>query len=324
MVSVVIPVYNVEKYLKECLDSVLAQTFKDLQVILVDDGSTDQSGKICDEYAAKDDRVTVIHQSNKGAAEAKNTALEQIKGEYFVFVDSDDYLENNMIETLLTAAKKAQADIVECGFIDEYKQKSQVHELTSENKEYTMKSYMKYYIENWNASLLWNKIFKTDVLKDIRFRHERRCIDDEFFTYKLVLKSEKIVVIPGAYYHYRKRKSGAVGNEKNQAQITLDVIEMMRERYDTIAKHDAELGKIYLYHMDDFCLYMLNEYKIDNLRIKAIKKLIKDCLGDTIKNKYGAVLNLNLIKTLLMPASYLMKKNHYQGKKEEDLTIYFE
>lgn len=98
LISVIVPVYNVEKYIRECLDSIVNQTYKNLQIILVDDGSTDNSGKICDEFAKKDSRITVVHQENQGAGVAKNTGLELIEGEYFSIIDSDDYIDLSMYE----------------------------------------------------------------------------------------------------------------------------------------------------------------------------------------------------------------------------------
>ena len=117
-VSVVIPVYNVEKYLPECLDSVIDQTYKNLQIIIVDDGSTDSSGKICDEYAEKDNRIIVVHQKNAGAGAAKNTALKIADGKYLAFVDSDDFLELDAFEHMVSILAKNSADIVQCCYRD--------------------------------------------------------------------------------------------------------------------------------------------------------------------------------------------------------------
>ena len=105
LVSVIIPVYNVERYLKKCIDSILNQTYKNLEIILVDDGSTDCSSKICDEYAKNDTRILVIHKANGGQSEARNIGISESKGEYIFFVDSDDYIEYNAIETMLEIAE---------------------------------------------------------------------------------------------------------------------------------------------------------------------------------------------------------------------------
>ena len=115
-ISIIIPVFNVENYLKRCLDSILAQTFREFQVYIVDDGSTDQTGVICDEYAKKDKRITVIHKQNEGVSIARNTAIEMATGEYFLFFDGDDHVEENCLEELYEAAVHQNADAVLYGY----------------------------------------------------------------------------------------------------------------------------------------------------------------------------------------------------------------
>ena len=117
-ISIIIPVYNVEKYLNKCLNSVIEQTYKNIEVILIDDGSTDNSGKICDEYAKNDIRIKIIHQQNGGVSTARNNGLEHATGKYITFVDSDDYIEKEMIETMAKKIMKKNADIVICGVTD--------------------------------------------------------------------------------------------------------------------------------------------------------------------------------------------------------------
>ena len=114
MISVIIPVYNVEKYLNECLNSVCSQTFENLEIILVDDGSTDDSSKICDEWSAKDSRVRVIHQLNAGLSEARNSGLKYCKGDYILYIDSDDSIEEDLVESLMNLIEKHNVDIAMC------------------------------------------------------------------------------------------------------------------------------------------------------------------------------------------------------------------
>lgn len=116
LISIIVPVYNVEKYLKECIDSVISQTYKNLEIILVDDGSTDKSGEICDEYSKKDSRIKVIHKENGGLSDARNVALDIAKGEYIGFVDSDDYVEKDMFETLYKLAEEHNTEISSISF----------------------------------------------------------------------------------------------------------------------------------------------------------------------------------------------------------------
>ena len=167
-VSIIIPVYNVEKYLAECLDSVINQTYSNLQIIVVDDGSTDASGQICDEYAEKDNRITVIHQVNAGAANAKNTGLDNVKGDYVTFVDSDDWVELNWIETMTDAMEKYDVDVVECGFDRVYADSIGEGKIYQDGEILTVEDYFRQYNENWVSVIFWNKLFKASLTKDIR------------------------------------------------------------------------------------------------------------------------------------------------------------
>ncbi len=122
-ISIIVPVYKVEKYLKKCVDSILAQTFSDFELILVDDGSPDNSGRICDDYAKKDARVRVVHKQNGGLSSARNAGIEVAKGKYLGFVDSDDYIAEDMYELLYKAIIKEEADLSICGIYDVYEEK---------------------------------------------------------------------------------------------------------------------------------------------------------------------------------------------------------
>ena len=120
LVSVIIPVYNVSRYLPQCFDSVISQTYRNLEIIVIDDGSTDDSGSICDQYAEKDDRIHVIHTDNRGLASARNLGLENVSGEYISFIDSDDWIEPQTIEMRIGAALETEADIVNARYCSEY------------------------------------------------------------------------------------------------------------------------------------------------------------------------------------------------------------
>ena len=123
LISIIVPIYNVEKYLKKCIDSIINQTYKNLEIILVDDGSPDNCGKICDEYAKKDNRIKVIHKENGGVSSARNVGVENATGEYIGFVDSDDYIEKDMYEVLINNLKKENADISIISNYEVYKNK---------------------------------------------------------------------------------------------------------------------------------------------------------------------------------------------------------
>lgn len=212
-ISVIVPVYNAEKYLNECVDSILAQTLQDIEVILVDDGSTDNSPAICDEYAEKDSRVVVIHKENGGVSAARNAGLDVVKGEYVAFVDSDDYIDTEMYEKMFEQITEYNCDVVMCDCIKEYatgrelythnvrggfyssnqlKTEYYPHLLIMENVEYPAT------ISNW---LL---LFKREYAKKVRYLEGVRYSEDLLFGAKLMYLVESFYYMKGqAYYHYR-------------------------------------------------------------------------------------------------------------------------
>lgn len=248
-VSIVIPVYNVQRYLCQCLDSILAQSYQNWEAILVDDGATDDSGAICDRYACSDSRFRVIHKENGGAASAKNAGLDVVSGEYVAFIDSDDYVEPRWLEKLMATAEAEQADLVEFDFDRVYPTHSEPGNQYQEPiRIFTPREYLGQYLENWTSSLFWTKLIRAELVHKIRFREERRCIDDEFFTYKVVSGAARIVRISDVLYHYRQRSSSAVFNVKNRRQIADDALEVLIERYEWVCSRFPELRQSYLSH----------------------------------------------------------------------------
>lgn len=170
LISVIIPVYNTEKYIKKCVESVLAQTWKDFELILVDDGSKDSSPEICDEYSKADSRIKVIHKNNEGPGIARNVALDNSSGEYISFVDSDDWIKPEMFEKMVTTAEKYNADIVVCGY--SYFNGIEIKDsyISEGFKLYDRSSLMKDYISSSNITpASWNKLFKRFLFDNIRF-----------------------------------------------------------------------------------------------------------------------------------------------------------
>lgn len=251
-VSIIIPVYNVEKYLRECLDSVTGQTYKNLQIILVDDGSTDSSGDICDEYAREDARITVVHQDNQGAGAAKNTGLELVEGEYLSLIDSDDYIDVKFYETMLHAMEKYDVDVVQClldnCFVDNiYKRK--YHFPSSKARKMKSKQFLFETLYDWKYAIFANKVFKTKLLEMARFPVGRK-IDDEFFTYKLIGNAKTIVNINEYLYHYRMRQSSVMNNNSG-GKLQQDRLDCFRERFDYIEQRFPSLKREYYKHLSN-------------------------------------------------------------------------
>lgn len=204
-ISVIIPVYNVEQYLKKCLDSVLAQSIKNYEIILVDDGSTDSSGYICDQYASTDDRITVIHKHNGGLSDARNIGYEASVGDYIFFLDSDDWIEQNALEMLFDTAKKYGADIVISNFFyaydDHFEIACSISETSVLNREQAMSELIR---EKMFQSFAWGKLFKRDLLIGVPFP-VGKLYEDIYWAHIIFDKISKAVFIPESLCNYYQR-----------------------------------------------------------------------------------------------------------------------
>lgn len=294
-ISVVIPVYNVEKYLSECLDSVVNQTYKNLQIILVDDGSTDFSGKICDVYAEKDNRITVVHQKNAGAGAAKNTGLELIDGDYFSIIDSDDYIELDMYEKMVNSLEKYNSDIAQCLFRnvfvnDSFDRKYKIK--GNYPKVLTSKKFLSELLYDWKYAIFWNKLFKSSLLKEIRFPVGRK-IDDEFFTYKLVCNAKKVVNIDNILYNYRMRKT-SVMNENDTDRLIYDRIDCFIERYNYVSNVFPSLKKKYNLKLYDDLLYFKDSAK-NNGKILSLINNFSRKKSNGFDKLYQKIMNNKLV-----------------------------
>lgn len=270
LISVVVPVYNVEKYLKESLDSIVNQTYHNLQIILVDDGSTDNSGAICDKYAEKDDRITVIHQKNEGAGSAKNTGLKYVKGDYLSIIDSDDYIEKNMYEKMLHYMKENDAEIVQCNLKFVFANGVSDVSWVKNHKEglINKQTYFEELLSEWKCAIFWNKLFKTKLLKDTLFPTNRK-IDDEFFTYRLIFETNRIFNVKDVFYNYRMRKS-SVMNDSDNSRLISDRVDCFVERYEFISKNEPVLKKAYYNHLSDLLVFFYNQAVSDELKKKLV------------------------------------------------------
>ena len=238
LISVIVPVYNVEKYLRRSIDAIINQTYKNLEIILVDDGSTDNSGKICDEYAALDKRVKVIHKENSGQAGAINLALDCANGEYIGFSDPDDYINKNFYKNLYILAEKYNTDITECSMVkvkeEDDVQKVYIEEFEvqeNENVEFfdgiggIRKLFGEDFAEYLETIVKVNKIYKKQVFENIRFSEVR--IYEEWGTmYKLYYNTKKNLKMHKVQYVYVQRKTSTVNRPFSKERLLmLDGIE---------------------------------------------------------------------------------------------------
>lgn len=298
-VSIIVPVYQVEKYIRQCVDSILAQTFTDFELILVDDGSKDRSGQICDEYAGLDERVQVIHQENGGLSDARNKGLNQAVGNYFMFVDSDDYVAPTMVECLYKNCLNEDADIVACNFLYDFEndEKSnfspdiRFEVLSGREIFYDRKNERNYGI--WTVA--WNKLYKMKSIGDVRFRlgkyHE-----DEFWANEIYQKEIKVVTIPECLYYYRQRENSIMG--KKSIVRNLDIVEAFQERihiYLKEQKYSDQAYKVLIYsleHLEESKRLISSKSEKNNF-IQAEKRT-KDIIRQLKKRKLSKMQRISL------------------------------
>ena len=232
MISIIVPVYKAEKYLAKCIESILAQTYTDLEVLLIDDGSPDSSGAICDEFAQKDQRVKVFHVKNGGAASARNHGLDNMTGDYIGFVDNDDWIEPDMYEVMLKKAQETGADVVECGRLDEFPEKQvERHPIT---RTVSGGEAIKALIMGEIEDIIYNKLWKKEVFATERFMKGRQ-YEDVAIVYKLINRST-VTGVDKLFYHAAQR-SQSVSHSHNATNLR-DCWLSHKEWYDAVTEHE--------------------------------------------------------------------------------------
>ncbi|MCP1639216.1 glycosyltransferase involved in cell wall biosynthesis [Streptococcus gallinaceus] len=290
-ISIVVPVYNVEEYLSTCIESILCQNYQYLEIILVNDGSTDSSGKICERYQKIDERIKVLHKQNGGLSDARNKGTEIASGDYITYVDSDDFIAENYIEELYNILLKKEADIAVCSYID-YRE-GETCEEKSLLKNWTISLYssadiiqLMYDFNRFKSSLTtaWGLLLPSKVAKKVTFP-KGKLHEDEFTTYKYYLEVEKVAVTNQPLYFYRYRKDSIMNKEFNCKR--LDAIEALEERLSIIEQKGIDIYKTvcaYLY------LLLLYKYQLEKSNI-----VYQDDLTSKFKayfKKYRNILSL--------------------------------
>lgn len=262
LISVIVPVYKVERYINRCIESILNQSFKDYELILVDDGSPDKCGKICDEYAEKKDNIYVIHKANGGLSDARNAgiewAIENSNSEWITFIDSDDWIHKDYLKLLYDAAERLQVGVSICGF-------SRVTDEDMQNLPEVVDGVPKlwntedFFIErNVNAVVAWGKLYKKSLWKNIRYPYGK-LHEDEFTTYKLLFQRDKVAVLDTELYFYYKNENGIMNSKWSPKR--LDAIEAMQERMHFFAT-DAKYSKVYAWNINALLSNCYWNYKI--------------------------------------------------------------
>lgn len=247
LVSIIIPVYNVDQYIDECLNSVINQTYKNLEIVIIDDGSTDESLQICRKYATRDGRVIVLHQDNAGVSAARNAGLDIITGEYVLFVDSDDRIEYNMVECLVQEIDKdTEIDAVFCGY-EEFDDETGdvIHRFTSNQIKKVGRVEGVSELFKGYSTALWNKMFRCSIIDkcDI-FDTKLKIGEDELWMIEVLKKSNNIMLIGTPLYHYRSRV-GAVTKGRSFSEAMLTDYESQKKVLNSINEYNSQTLILY-------------------------------------------------------------------------------
>ena len=237
LISIIIPVYNGEKYLRPCIDSILNQTYQHWELLLIDDGSPDSSGAICDEYAS-DPRISVVHKENGGQASARNQGVAMAKGEYISFVDCDDWLETDMYESMLQTMQAQQAEIIICGYTEEYKERQKKVHADGEMVVYEATEAVKLVLQGKIGSYLWSMLFRREVVQELM--PDLNPYEDHATIFKWISHAHRVVVLHQAFYHYRQLESSSLHsyNPKKGNHFFMAI----KERYHYIAERNLLPG----------------------------------------------------------------------------------
>lgn len=316
LISIIIPVFNVEKYLTQCLMSVAKQTYSNIEIICIDDGSTDRSGIICDEFAKEDSRFRVIHQKNAGAGAARNAGLKMAQGEYIGFVDSDDYVDQIFYETLWKQLREQQAQIACCDTVQVYRNRIDRPESGKKIKVYSNTDFFKLAAEHWRYYIMVNKLFCRQIIENIYFP-EGQIIDDGFFTYELIARATKIVWCPQALYYYRQRSSSVMNLEEFRSQRDQDALVLHRQRLEFVKrKKFAAVGVFQRKMLDTYLNVICNGDMNQNQIMESIHYMRRNC-WKAIVSEYKAKEKIWWIMLLCFPKIMIRRRIRKMGKKTQ-------
>lgn len=314
LISVVVPVYNEEAFLEKCVKSIVNQTYRNLEVILVDDGATDHSGELCDKFAAMDARIQVVHKKNGGLSDARNAGIDVATGEYLAFVDSDDFIHPKMYETMVKIMEKDQAEMAICK-IAHVKEDSPVNYSlsipTTSKRMVSGKDLQNMYFDSRYTQMVvaaWNKIYKREYFEEIRYP-KGKIHGDEYTTYKITYPCSRISIVDAPFYYYVTRDTSIMGTFDEKR---FDLLKSYIERMQYFAEHkDAELAGCFAKRF----VRMAHQYQvwgqesgkdfsdISQKCKRRFEKVYRDCEK---KIKISAKVRLEIYMYLKMGKTYFM------------------
>lgn len=240
MISVIVPVYNSDKYLSDCIDSILNQTYEDFELILVDDGSADNSGKICDIYAIKDARIKVFHKENGGVSYARNIGLKAATGDYIQFIDSDDYIKENFLQILHDSIIKNNSQISVCKATTVSIKGFEINSKSKVTKDICLgRDEAANFIFNEMNNALWNKLISKDIIKDICFEENRTFGEDPYFLVQVLNNCSKVSFVPDELYYYRKNDESITSTKFSERKF--DQVYFKDKMYEYMCQNFPDL-----------------------------------------------------------------------------------
>ena len=316
LISIIVPIYKVEQYLDCCVESIINQTYRNLEIILVDDGSPDNCPSMCDAWKVKDTRIRVIHKENGGLSDARNAGMKVATGEYIGFVDSDDWIAPEMYERLMEALFKDSSDIAACTVKIVWESKKKEELLTVKeniilNKIQAQEALL---IESKLKQPVWYKLYKKSTIKGIHFEKGKQH-EDVFWSYQVIGRAKKVSVIDYAGYYYRQRNDSIMGN--GYTIKSLDAMEAYCKRYEYIREKFPELERTALCAIWEMCIYqgqMALTYLKDNQRqivfntLDEIQRKYRICHEDYKSMKFSHRIWLGISRISLIVACVIKKQ----------------
>lgn len=295
IITIIVPVYNAEKYLHRCVDSILAQTFADFELLLIDDGSKDNSGAICDEYAAKDSRVRVFHKENGGVSSARNMGLDNAKGEWICFVDSDDYLYNKLFLTNLSGNRE---DLIITSHIETSYNKKEVvfildgYKTNLHKKEFT--DFISQYINSNIIKTPWGKFYKKKIIKDLRFDINIRCGEDLLFNLYYMINVKSCCIKQNSVYAYFKDDVDFYSKYQQSINDSIYTLTKIYEAYEKNNLVIPNFERQIFFDYKSLCQEEINLFPklwYKNVGIKRVYSKIKKNMGWDFRIRYAILEN---------------------------------
>ncbi len=321
-ISIIVPVYNVEKYINESLDSILTQDYKNFELLLIDDGSTDASPAICDEYVAKDSRVKVIHQKNGGVSNARNTALENVDGDYITFIDPDDSVNqgyfSKVVETITMSGNPVDVIYIPYPVFSEKKNVEYYNTKAEIEKEVLPMFFRKSNLKSITMATVWSLFIRIDVIRNIRFNPQLVAIGDKPFVLDTILNAESLALLPVNYYNYRLNPSSITN--KYLVNRAMHITHSNEEIARVLDKHKITSGELIDGHnncvLSEYYWVIRNEARKSDLELnnRQIKQYYE-------ANHIGKLLTWSkaLKVGLRNPKWFLIK----MGKVDKVLTLFW-